>query len=241
MWNIKIQDKILYEDSEILVCYKPAGLAVQNSRMGTMDMEHSLKNYLAVQNPDRIPWLGVIHRLDQPVEGILVFAKNSKAAADLNRQMTGGKIKKIYLAVTDQPHEKKEGILTDYLLKDGKKNLSAVADEKTKGAKKAVLSYKIMEEQKDSRTATGKRYLVQVILDTGRHHQIRVQLAHEGIPLLGDRKYYAEDTSGLSLGLCAFRLSFCHPKTGKKMEFQAAPAGAAFQGFSLLQNGNFTA
>ena len=101
MWIKDIRDYILYEDKDILVCHKPAGLAVQNARVGNMDMESLLKNYIAQKVPGKMPYLGIIHRLDQPVEGVLVFALNPKAAADLSRQMTAGKIKKTYLAVTE--------------------------------------------------------------------------------------------------------------------------------------------
>lgn len=234
MWRGNIQEHILYEDREILVCHKPAGLAVQNSRMGTMDMENALKNYLAQKNPGQLPWLAVIHRLDQPVEGVIVFAKTPKAAAGLNQQMTGGRIEKIYLAVTDQCSEKKQGILTDYLLKDGRKNISCVVSAKTKGAKKAVLFYQVQEKIQDKRTCSGSRYLVKVQLETGRHHQIRVQMFHAGMPLVGDRKYYSEDISGLMLGLCSCSISFCHPVTGKKMDFHVSPKGETFQGFEQI-------
>ena len=94
MWIKDIRDYILYEDKDILVCHKPAGLAVQNARVGSMDMESLLKNYIAQKVPGKMPYLGIIHRLDQPVEGVLVFALNPKAAADLSRQMTERKIKK---------------------------------------------------------------------------------------------------------------------------------------------------
>lgn len=93
MWIKDIRDYILYEDKDILVCHKPAGLAVQNARVGSMDMESLLKNYIAQKVPGKMPYLGIIHRLDQPVEGVLVFALNPKAAADLSRQMTAGKNK----------------------------------------------------------------------------------------------------------------------------------------------------
>lgn len=229
MWNRNIQEDILFEDREILVCHKPAGLAVQNAHMGAMDMESALKNYLATKNPGQIPWLGVIHRLDQPVEGVIVFAKNQKAAAALNKQMTEGRIKKEYLAATDRSPENKQGTLIDYLLKDGRKNLSAVVSEKTKGAKKAILSYRIEDEIKDNRTSSGKRCIVRISLETGRHHQIRVQMASAGMPLLGDRKYYPSDKSGYPLALCSCKLNFIHPYNGKRMDFQVKPKGEAFQ------------
>lgn len=104
MWNNKnsIEDMIIFEDKDILVCHKAAGIAVQNARIGAADMESSLKNYLALKNTETVPYLGVVHRLDQPVEGVLVFAKNKKAAAGLTRQITTGNIVKEYLAVTDR-------------------------------------------------------------------------------------------------------------------------------------------
>lgn len=234
MRNFNIQDCILFEDKEILVCHKPAGIAVQNARLGAADMESSLKNYLALKNPGKMPYLGIVHRLDQPVEGVLVFAKTPKAASGLNRQITAKTVTKEYLAVTAQMADEKQGHLEDYLKKDGRTNSSSVVTPKTPGAKKASLDYSIQEEIEDERTATGKRILVKIILDTGRHHQIRVQMAHKGMPLLGDRKYNAKDLSGLPLGLCSCHLAFRHPVTGKKMEFKAAPKGEAFTGFQTL-------
>ena len=234
MRNFNIQDCILFEDKEILVCHKPAGIAVQNARLGAADMESSLKNYLALKNPGKMPYLGIVHRLDQPVEGVLVFAKTPKAASGLNRQITAKTVTKEYLAVTAQMADEKQGHLEDYLKKDGRTNSSSVVTPKTPGAKKASLDYSIQEEIEDERTATGKRILVKIILDTGRHQQIRVQMAHKGMPLLGDRKYNAKDPSGLPLGLCSCHLAFRHPVTGKKMEFKAAPKGEAFTGFQTL-------
>lgn len=237
MWRGNIQENILYEDSQILVCHKPAGLAVQNARMGSMDMESALKNYLAVKSEGKkAPWLGVLHRLDQPVEGVIVFAKTSVAAANINRQMTAGGIGKIYLAVTDRKVMEKEKKLTDYLCRDGRKNMSFVVEKKTPGAKKAALSYKLLEEISDNRTVSGYRSLVKIQLETGRHHQIRVQMSHAGLPLVGDRKYNPQDSSGLPLGLCSCCLNFLHPETGRKMDFYVTPQGPAFSGFCFPQS-----
>ena len=133
MWFGNMKDRILFEDAHILVCRKPAGIAVQSAGIGSMDLESMLKNYLAEKAPETIPYLAVIHRLDQPVEGLLVFAKNQKAAADLNRQMTSGKIKKEYLAVTEKKPLKDRGQLTDYLKKDGRSNTSSVVQKGTPG------------------------------------------------------------------------------------------------------------
>ena len=142
MFSGKIEDYILFEDKEIIVCRKPAGIAVQNARIGAMDLESSLKNYLAMQDGGgrRIPYLAVIHRLDQPVEGILVFGKTPEAAKSLSAQITAGKMEKIYLAVTygkQAEAGKKEKVLEDYLKKDGKSNTSSVVNAHTPGAKKA--------------------------------------------------------------------------------------------------------
>lgn len=229
MYNLNIKDRILYEDKNILVCHKPAGLAVQNARIGAMDMESMLKNYLSIKNPDKIPYLAVVHRLDQPVEGVLVFALNQKTAASLSRQMSEKEAVKKYLAVTDRMPEKTEGILEDYLKKEPKGNVSSVVSKGTKGAKKAKLVYKVLETVQDQRTGTGKRVFVEIRLETGRHHQIRVQMANAGMALLGDRKYNPKDSSGLPLGLCAVSLSFRHPENGKMMGFQITPEGETFQ------------
>lgn len=233
MWN-NIEDMILFEDKDILVCHKAAGLAVQNARIGAEDMESMLMNYLAAENPGKMPYLGIVHRLDQPVEGVLVFAKNKKAAAGLTKQITSGSVVKEYLAVTDQMSEKQQGRLEDYLRKDGRSNTSSVVTAGADGAKKAVLDYEVLQEIADERTGTGKRILVKIQLGTGRHHQIRVQMAHAGMPLLGDRKYNSGDTSGLPLGLCSCHFVFRHPVNGKKMEFQVTPNGESFAGFPNL-------
>ena len=227
------QPEILYEDAQLIVCYKPAGIATQTKKLGQKDMVSILSNHIAQEETGQ-PFIGVVHRLDQPVEGVLVFAKTPKAAAELNRQITSKTVTKEYLAVTAQLPEEKQGHLEDYLKKDNRTNSSSVVTPKTPGAKKASLDYSIQEEIKDERTATGKRILVKIILDTGRHHQIRVQMAHKGMPLLGDRKYNAADKSDLPLGLCSCYLAFRHPANGKKMEFKVTPKGETFKGFLTL-------
>lgn len=164
MWN-NIEDMILYEDRDIIVCHKVAGIAVQSARIGMPDMESTLKNYLASKKTGTMPYLGIVHRLDQPVEGVLVFAKNKRAAAGLTGQITSGSVTKEYLAVTDQKPENVQGHLEDYLKKDGKTNTSAVVTSKTDRAKKAVLDYKVLNEVSDERTSTGKRILVRIQLE----------------------------------------------------------------------------
>lgn len=231
MQIFNIEEMIVFEDSEVIVCRKPAGIAVQNAKFGVIDMESGLKNYLAAKNPGKIPYLGIVHRLDQPVEGLLVFAKTKQAAAELSRQMTAGSMGKRYLAVTYGNPLRPEGILEDFLKKDAKTNSSSVVDEKIPDGKKARLSYKVLQEYEDKNVSFGTKKLIYICLDTGRHHQIRVQMAHAGMPLTGDRKYNAGQQTALPLGLCSYQLEFKHPKTKKKMSFEIFPAGETFAGF----------
>ena len=224
MWIKDIRDYILYEDKDILVCHKPAGLAVQNARVGSMDMESLLKNYIAQKVPGKMPYLGIIHRLDQPVEGIVVFAKTPQAAKELNRQLQAGGFGKYYQAVLCKVPEKAQGQLTDYLVKDSRTNLSKICRKSDAGAKEARLSYKIQGE------AEGKA-LANIHLDTGRHHQIRVQMSGMGCPILGDVKYGGEEKARGQIALCASSLTFVHPKTKKQMQFEIQPQAAGFDLF----------
>lgn len=228
------KEDILYEDNDIIVCHKKAGIATQTARAGEPDMVSMLKNYL------KSPYLAVVHRLDQPVEGILVFAKSQRAAASLSSQNAKQSMSKKYYAVAVLPSaeaaEESSMKLTDYLLKDGKTNTSKVVRPGQAGAKAAELTYKFIKalEQEEA----GVRTLMCIQLKTGRHHQIRVQMAHAGMPLLGDFKYGSEEARSLSLAhgirhvaLCAYQLEFSHPVTGKRMEFAIEPANEAFSSF----------
>lgn len=230
MWMGKTEDLILYEDKEILVCRKPAGLGVQSAGVGKADMESCLKNYLAEKTPGKVPFLGIIHRLDQPVEGVLVFAKTPEAAKELNRQLTENRMGKHYLAVTEGTPPAEEGVLEDWLKKDGKTNTSFLTAPGTKGGKRAELFYKVAKHI-PGEDGGRDQYLLAVTLKTGRHHQIRVQMAHAGMPLVGDRKYNPQEKSGVSLGLCACALDFFHPRRGEKMHFSVEPEGSAFKRF----------
>lgn len=202
---------ILYEDKDIIVCVKPAGIATQNSHAGTPDMVSLLKNHLRSNQPDQQPYLAVIHRLDQPVTGLLVFAKNKKAAASLSRQLTTDGFGKHYLAVLSNSPFPEEAVLTDYLVKDRRTNTSHICTKDTPGSKEARLHYKVIKKAEDSA-------IVAITLDTGRHHQIRVQMSAIGCPVMGDVKYGAPRPGQLQLFAC--RLTFQHPSTGKPLDFK---------------------
>ena len=215
---------IAYEDSHLCVCHKPSGLAVQNASFGRKDLESILKTYYFEQTGKPNPYLGIVHRLDQPVQGLIVFARNPKSAASLSAQVQDGRMKKYYYAVTCGIPEKDSDRLIHYLKKNGKTNLSEVVSPKTVGAKKAELQYRILNKK-------GGLALAEIELFTGRHHQIRVQMASNGTPLYGDQKYNPKAQKGERTALCAYRLQFIHPATGKKMEFTVQPSGGAFDLF----------
>lgn len=213
--------EIIYEDKDIIVCHKPAGVPTQSSRIGTKDMVSILKNHLikntAKKTSSREPYLAVIHRLDQPVEGLLVFAKTPAAAKELSRQLTTSGFGKYYRAQALGIFEHSEGTLEDYLVKDGRANASRVCEENVPDAKYARLHYKVIHT--DTLPSGEPFSQLEIHLDTGRHHQIRVQFAHAGHPLIGDRKYGTAACSSRQLMLCACRLEFTHPTTGEKMVF----------------------
>ena len=213
---------ILYEDKDIIVVHKPAGVASQSDRSFLPDMVSQIRNHLAQHSTGSIkaiPYVGVVHRLDKPVEGILVFAKNKKAAAILSTEIqNGGSITKIYRAtvVGELPLSKEPVTLTDHLFFDKRQNISKVVPSGTAGAKKASLEYQVTgHDTLDDGTKVSR---LSIHLLTGRHHQIRVQLAHAGYPIVGDRKY-GKVVGNLPLQLCACKLSFVHPVTKKRMEF----------------------
>lgn len=313
--------QILYEDKDIIVARKPAGIAVQTARPGQQDVVSELKNYLAHGNGGSggkggngmsgghgEPYLGIIHRLDQPVEGMLVFAKTKTGAASLTKQLLkqndeSAFCKRYYAVLCGIPAHR-EGRLTDYLYKQAVKNgkhmdyravieklnpgnqdccarqdggdcgdnrdcpdqpggdgagdksrvsASDFADRsrfggKQKGqkacsgavqkpkARRAELEYRILEVQEHQGLA-----LADIAILTGRFHQIRAQMAHAGMPLLGDLKYGTQDTKTLALrlgvrnvALCACQLGFIHPVSGERMDFRIKPDNPAFSSFSQL-------
>jgi len=214
---------IIFEDQDILVCYKPAGVASQTKRLGQQDMESLLKNYRAKKGES--PYIGVVHRLDQPVEGIMVFAKNQKAAANLSKQVQERMIGKYYYAVSTHAPKEKEVTLEDYLLTDKKANVTQVVNSNCKDAKIAKLEYRVVESRDD-------KTLFDIKLHTGRQHQIRVQMANAGCPLVGDSKY-GEMADKEQLALCSYKLEFEHPTKKTPMKFDIQPIGKVFVEFFL--------
>ncbi len=222
---------IKYEDKHIIVAYKPAGLATQTSRVGQADMVSELKNYL------KGGYVGVVHRLDQPVEGLLVFAKTGKAAAALSGQMEKGILNKQYYAVVCGKPEPGKGELVDYLCRtaDNRAQVVNVNQAKEKGAKEARLQFEVL-----AATEGGEMSLLRIHIDTGRFHQIRAQLSHAGFPIAGDVKY-GTDLSAQSgrergvrnVALCACELEFFHPAEKRKLVFRVAPQGDIFYDFPI--------
>ena len=210
---------IIYEDNDILICFKPAGVATQTAKLSGQDMVSLIKNYLAKKENTKNPYVGVIHRLDQPVSGLLVFAKNQKAAGILSKQIQDGNANKDYVALCSGILDVKSGELVHYIMKDAVTKLAKVLDKDDASYKKSVLCYTVEKESEDSS-------IIKVHLQTGRFHQIRAQFSYIGHALLGDAKYSSVQSRELSMkkriskiALCAYRLTLKHPETGKEMEF----------------------
>ena len=183
--------------------------------------QHFKKSYLSEQRTQKTTLPCSNPSAGSAVEGLLVFAKTPAAAKELNRQLQSFGFGKYYQAVLLGCPQTADGILEDYLVKDGRTNTSRICTEETPGAKVARLSYHIAK-------TTAEFSLAEIHLDTGRHHQIRVQMAHLGCPIAGDRKYDPNQTSFSQLQLFACRLEFAHPKTKKHMEFTHAPVLRVF-------------
>lgn len=257
--------EIIYEDKELVVCHKMPGIPVQSAKLTQQDMVSLLRNYFAGKKEPTDIY--VVHRLDQPVEGVMVFARNQQSAALLSRQVQEKSMDKCYLALAEGVFQEPSGVLEDELLRDGRTNTSKVVPKGTKGAKTARLSYEVqcqLTDLKQINALTGKNKisgsdqtiqkpeyiretedksnsgeeigkgkaisLVKIQLETGRHHQIRVQMSHMGHPLVGDKKYNPHCQEGyMPLGLCSVKIAFLHPRTKEKMEFTVEPQGKLFE------------
>ena len=202
---------IIYEDNHLLVVEKPINIPVQEDSSKDIDLLTMLKDYLKVKysKPGNV-YLGLVHRLDRPVGGIMVFAKTSKAASRLAEQVRNNDIKKTYYAVLEG-RIKEQGHLVDYLYKDNKTNTSYVTD-KAKG-KLAILDYQVIK-YKDNFS------LVLINLVTGRSHQIRVQFSSRGFPLVGDMRYNKNASKNINIALFAKKLEFYHPITKERLTFE---------------------
>ena len=214
---------ILYEDNHLLVVIKEPGILSQEDKTGDTDMLSLIKAYLKdkYHKPGNV-FLGLIHRLDRMVGGVMVFAKTSKSASRLSKQVREHKIGKKYLAIVHGITEEK-ATLINYLYKDNKNNIVYVKDKDCKVAQKAELSF----QRLNIKTCYS---LLEINLKTGRPHQIRVQLAHINRPLLGDKKYGINDKFS-TIALYAHQLSFYHPITKEQLTFTSQPLGYPFDIF----------
>lgn len=215
--------KILYEDNHIIVVVKPVGVPTQADKTGDTDMLTIIKEYLKLKyNKPGNVYLGLVHRLDRMVGGVMIFAKTSKAASRLSEYIRNKDFKKRYYAILNGKLEAgNKGKLEDYLVKNEKLNMSRVTDSNTKDAKLAILEYTVLKNF----IYNGKDYtLVDVDLHTGRHHQIRVQFANMGMPLYGDIKYGQRvNKVGQNLALWSYYLSCYHPTKDEYLEFTFKP------------------
>ena len=210
--------EVIYEDNHIIVVKKLPNIPSQADKTQDVDMLSIIKDYLKVKynKPGNI-YLGLIHRLDRPVGGVMVFAKTSKAASRLSEQVREKTFKKKYLAVVDGKVEKTTGTLEDYLYKDERKNMSKVVNKDKKGAKLAKLDYEFLTHNEIKNLS-----LLKINLHTGRHHQIRVQLANSGHSIFGDQKYGTRG-QGKQIALWAYELTINHPITKEIMTFNCLP------------------
>jgi 23S rRNA pseudouridine1911/1915/1917 synthase len=206
----------VYEDNHIIIVSKKSGEIVQGDKTGDIPLSETVKTYLKDKyKKEGNVFLGVVHRLDRPVSGLVVFAKTSKALSRLNMMFSKGEVHKTYWAITQKEPEIPEQTLTNWIVRNEKQNKSYVYDHEVPNSKKAVLRYKVIGHS--------DRYcLLEVILMTGRHHQIRCQLAHIGCPIKGDLKYGAKRSNpGGGIDLLAHQIEFIHPVSQKPISVVA--------------------
>lgn len=222
---------VVYEDNHIIIVNKTASEIVQGDKTGDVPLSETVKQYIkeTYAKPGNV-FLGVAHRLDRPVSGLVVFAKTSKALARLNDMFRGGEVKKTYWAIVKQCPPAEEGELVHYLVRNEKQNKSYAYDREVKGAKKAVLHYRLIGR-------SDNYYQLEVDLKTGRHHQIRCQLAKIGCPIKGDLKYgFPRSNPDGSICLHARTVSFIHPVSKKPVEVTAPlPDGNLWKAFQTVK------
>ncbi|MCM1499920.1 MAG: RluA family pseudouridine synthase [Clostridium sp.] len=227
--------EILHEDEDIIVCVKPYGMPSQSDKTRDTDVQSYLKNHIFEEEErEEEPYLAMVHRLDRPVGGVMVFAKNQRAAANLSDQVQDGTMVKFYQAVLTGELPEECGELENYLLKDGKNNTAKVVKKGTSGAKRALLRYEVLDVFE---TDKGILSYVLIELITGRHHQIRVQMAEQGAGVYGDTKYNplfkGTKQRYQQIALFATRLEFAHPVSGEHMVFKCEPQGDVFDVIEL--------
>lgn len=219
--------RIIYEDNHVIVAEKPAGILSQAGSLDLEDMLTEIKEYLKVKYEKKgNVFLGLVHRLDANVGGVMVFAKTSKAASRLSDQIRKHVFKKSYLAVVSGELDfNKTYKLIDYLAKD-EENKQAIITDKSNG-KESVLEFKVI----GNKTIKNQSYsLIDIKLETGRFHQIRAQLSNFGHPIYNDGKY-GENLEGYSLGLYSYKISFLHPTLKEEVEFKLLPEDNIFKNF----------
>ena len=222
-YKVKIEEneinlKVIYEDNHIIVVEKPANIPSQGDKTGDLDMLTIIKAYLKEKyNKPGNVYLGLVHRLDRPVGGGMVFAKTSKAASRLSEQVREKVFKKKYLVIVNGKFEEKKGTLKDYLLKNERLNKSRVVEEGTKNSKYAELDYEVLKYDKEQNLS-----LLKINLHTGRHHQIRVQLSSRDHSIYGDAKYNGRG-SARQLYLWAYELTIQNVISKEEMTFTSIP------------------
>ena len=220
---------VVYEDNHIIVVNKTSSEIVQGDKTGDTPLSEMVKQYLKEKyNKPGNVFIGVTHRLDRPVSGLVVFAKTSKALPRLNEMFRNGEVKKTYWAIVKECPKETEGELVHYLVRNEKQNKSYAYDKEVKNSKKAVLHYTLIGHSQNY-------YLLEVDLKTGRHHQIRCQLAKMGCPIKGDLKYgFPRSNPDGSICLHARTVQFVHPVSKEMIQLTApVPEGNLWNGFEM--------
>ena len=210
--------KVIYEDNHIIVVEKPVNIPSQSDKTGDEDMLTLVKQYIKEKyNKPGEVYLGLVHRLDRPVGGVMVFARTSKAASRLSEQVRNKTFRKKYLAIVNGKMEEEKANLEDYLWKNEKNNTSYVAKETKKNSKLASLDYEVLKYDEKENLS-----VLKINLHTGRHHQIRVQLSSRMHAIYGDNKYHGRG-AGTQICLWAYELTIVHPTTKEQMTFTSKP------------------
>lgn len=211
---------ILYEDNHLLIVEKPRNMPVQEDASKDLDLLNAAKAYLVEEyNKPGEAFLGLVHRLDRPVGGVVLFGKTSKGASRISNEIRLNRFDRKYLAIVRGVPQKTSKKLTDFLLKDTQTNISSVVHPSTKGAKKSILHYEVLASNPEENLS-----LVSIELETGRSHQIRVQLSHLGHPIYGDQKYGQDvNTPGQQIALWASELDVKHPTKDERVHVKCQP------------------